>query len=172
MGERAVAVAIVATLAIGGCGGGDSSHNDQTQAAVPATSKATTTSEPELAPQGVFVSTGIPGGGVGRVIVNQVGQTLYHFAKDKRNSGKTACYGACTKIWIPYVTRARPRAMLHARASLLGTIKRRDGSTQVTYAGLPVYFYASDGAAQLTGSGKMSFGARWYPLSVSGQDAK
>ncbi len=165
--EIAVLLAFALVALIGsGCG---SSSSDTSS--VEGNPKSTTAEEPEAEqPEGVFVSSGIPG--KDRVVVNAVGMTLYHFEKDKRNSGKTACYGACTKVWDPYLTNGEPQAELYARQDLLGTIKRKDGPTQVTYAGLPVYLYASDGAAKLTGAGKKSFGAYWYPIKMNGEDAR
>lgn len=161
-----LACALVALIG-SGCGGSD---NDSSS--VEGKPRAPTAEAPvqEEQPEGVFVSSGIPG--KDRVVVNAVGMTLYHFEKDKRNSGKTACYGECTKVWDPYLTVGEPQAELYARQDLLGTIKRKDGPTQVTYAGLPVYLYASDGAAKLTGAGKKSFGAYWYPIKMNGEDAR
>lgn len=164
-----VVAAFVAALTLSSCG----SANDERSGDAPtpsAVSEPVTGPEANIQPEGAYVSVGKPGA-VGTVVVSQVGMTLYHFEKDKKNSGKTACYGACVKVWTPYLTYGRPRPELYARGDLLGTIKRRDGSTQVTYAGLPLYLYASDGAAKLTGAGKKSFGAYWHPISVNGEDA-
>lgn len=165
-------IALVAALIPVGCG-----NSDQTTAGSEATGSPgadARAAEPRSAfasGTGSDVSTGIPGS-VGRVVVSQVGMTLYHFEKDQRNSGKTACYGACTKVWTPYLTGGPPQAELYARPQLLGTIKRNDGTRQVTYAGLPLYEYASDPAAATTGVGLKSFGGRWYPVSPNGDEAR
>lgn len=163
---------LLAAFALAGCGGsGDNTGTGEGAQGAASTAAETTKAPTEPEPTGEYVSTGIPGK-VGRVVVSGVGFTLYHFEKDKRNSGKSACYGPCTKVWAPYLTFGSPRAELHARKSLLGTIKRKDGSTQITYAGWPVYTYATDGSARLTGAGLNSFGAYWYPININGQEAR
>jgi predicted lipoprotein with Yx(FWY)xxD motif len=54
-------------------------------------------------------------------------------------------------------------------ASLLNTTTRRDGTTEVTYAGHPLYYFISDKkAGDVTGQGINAFGARWYVVSPSG----
>ena len=80
--------------------------------------------------------------GLGKIIVNGRGRTLYLFEKDKR--GHSACSGACAVYWPPLITHGKPNAMGAAKQSLLGTIKRADGSRQVTYAGHPLYTFLLD----------------------------
>ena len=47
---------------------------------------------------------------------------------------------------------------------------RADGTTQVTYAGHPLYRYAEDTAPGTTrGQGSNAFGAKWYVVAPSGQ---
>ena len=54
-------------------------------------------------------------------------------------------------------------------ASKLGTTKRSDGTTEVTYNGHPLYTFAGDNApGQATGQGSDDFGAEWYVLSAAG----
>src|SRR4051794_18156804 len=65
----------------------------------------------------------------GRVLFDARGRALYLFTADR--NAKTRCYGACAAAWPPFLTRGRPRARKGARASLLGTTRRRDGSRQV-----------------------------------------
>ena len=76
------------------------------------------------------------------------GMTVYTFAKDVANSGTSACTGGCITKW-PALTV--PAGSTPAGGSgvtgKLGTITRSDdGSTQVTYSGLPLYFYSGDKA--------------------------
>jgi predicted lipoprotein with Yx(FWY)xxD motif len=76
------------------------------------------------------------------------GMTVYTFAKDVANSGTSACTGGCITKW-PALTV--PAGSTPAGGSgvtgKLGTITRSDdGSTQVTYNGLPLYFYSGDKA--------------------------
>lgn len=104
---------------------------------------------------------------VGTILVGANGRTLYLFEKDQPN--QSACAGACASAWPIDHTSATPKAGGQVKASLLGTIKRSDGSMQVTYNQHPLYYYAGDTAAgQLNGQGLNAFGAGWDVLSPSG----
>jgi predicted lipoprotein with Yx(FWY)xxD motif len=105
---------------------------------------------------------------LGKVIVNGSGRTLYLFEKDKR--GKSACSGACATYWPPLITHGKPMAAAGAKQALLGTIKRSNGSRQVTYAGHPVYTYLLDTKrGQTRGEGSKLFGAGWDALTPGGK---
>ena len=104
---------------------------------------------------------------LGKVIANAKGRTLYLFRGD--SGTKSACYGRCAQYWPPLLTTGKPVAAGGALASLLGTAKRKDGTTQVTYKGHPLYTFAEDKqAGQTTGEGSDGFGAHWYALAPSG----
>jgi predicted lipoprotein with Yx(FWY)xxD motif len=106
--------------------------------------------------------------GLGRVIVDGRGRTLYLFEKDKR--GHSACSGTCAAYWPPLLTTGKPVAMGGAKASLLGTIRRADGTKQVTFAGHPLYLFSGDSKrGETTGEGLRDFGASWYVLAPSGK---
>jgi len=103
-----------------------------------------------------------------QILVDAKGRTLYLFEKDK--SGKSACYGQCTKYWPPLLTIGKPTAAAGVKASLLGTTRRTNGAMQVTYAHHPLYRYAGDTApGQTTGQGSDNFGAEWYVVAPSGK---
>jgi predicted lipoprotein with Yx(FWY)xxD motif len=80
--------------------------------------------------------------GLGRILVNSSGRTLYLFEKDRK--GMSACTGQCASFWPPLMTKGKPRAIGGAKASLLGTTKRANGRLQVTYNHHPVYTFAED----------------------------
>lgn len=106
--------------------------------------------------------------GLGRIIVNGQGHTLYLFEKDKR--GHSACSGTCATYWPPLVTHGKPIAANGARKALLGTIRRADGSMQVTYAGHPVYRFLLDSKrGQTKGEGLNDFGGGWDALTPAGK---
>jgi predicted lipoprotein with Yx(FWY)xxD motif len=110
--------------------------------------------------------------GVGQVLVDSKGMTLYYFEKDQKGSGQSKCEGACAQAWPPLTTSGKPKAMSGVNASMLGTIQRSDGSTQVTYAGWPLYTFIEDKApGQDNGTDSKAFGASWYPLHPNGQKA-
>lgn len=104
---------------------------------------------------------------LGMILVDGSGRTLYLFEKDQPRV--SACSGACLAAWPVDQTGAAPKAGAGVRAALLGMIKRGDGTTQVTYNGHPLYYYAGDGTAgQVNGEGLASFGAGWYAVSSAG----
>jgi predicted lipoprotein with Yx(FWY)xxD motif len=105
---------------------------------------------------------------LGRVVVDSNGRTLYLFEKDKNR--RSACSGRCAKFWPPLLTHGKPVARAGAKQSLLGTIRRANGSQQVTYAGHPLYRYAQDRKpGQTRGEGSLLFGAGWDALSPAGK---
>ena len=104
---------------------------------------------------------------LGTILVSSDGHTLYLFEKDK--TPKSRCTGACTSAWPPLTTQGKPQAGSGVKASLLSASVRPDGTTQVVYAGHPLYHYDDDHAAgQTEGQGRKEFGAEWYVLSASG----
>jgi predicted lipoprotein with Yx(FWY)xxD motif len=106
-------------------------------------------------------------GDVGTYLVDGSGRTLYLFEKDEH--GRSSCSGACAKAWAPLLTRGRPTAGKGVTASRLGTVKRSDGTLQVTYHKHPLYRFSGDRkAGQATGEGVKAFGAEWYVVSAAG----
>ena len=105
---------------------------------------------------------------LGRVIVDSKGRTLYLFEKD--TSRRSACSGQCAQYWPPLLTHGAPVGHAGVKQSLLGKIRRADGSQQVTYAGHPLYRYVGDSKpGQTNGEGSQEFGAGWDVLSSSGK---
>jgi predicted lipoprotein with Yx(FWY)xxD motif len=107
---------------------------------------------------------------LGRIVVDGQSHTLYLFEKDKR--GKSACSGACATNWPPLLTKGKPKAGAGAKAALLGTTKRADGSTQVTYNKHPLYTFVGDKGKRgaTTGEGLDAFGAKWYVVAAKGTE--
>lgn len=105
---------------------------------------------------------------LGQILVDGNGRTLYLFEKD--TSSSSTCYGDCAKYWPPLLTSGAPKAGVGVTASLLGTTKRSDGTTEVTYAGHPLYYVVTDhNPGDATGQGVNNFGAPW---DVVGPDGK
>ena len=180
------ALALIAAMLIAGCGGGSSSSTT-TEASEPAAeteaaSEAKAEEEPakeeaaakpaaEAQPEGepTPISLGAASG-VGKVLVDSEGMTLYYFQKDQKGSGKSKCEGACAEAWPPLTTEGEPEAMKGVKASMLGTIEREDGTTQVTYAGWPLYTFVEDQKpGEDNGTDSKAFGASWYPLHSNGK---
>lgn len=116
----------------------------------PSSATPTTPSANPTAPQPPSAVTTITlnnsGGGVfGSYLSGSNGMTLYQSTKDANNVSN--CTGACATAWPPYTVSAATAASLTSDPGIAGkiaTIRRADGSLQVTYRGLPLYFYAGD----------------------------
>jgi len=110
---------------------------------------------------------GVRSSGLGHVVVNGSGRTLYIFEKD--SNGMSACNGACAAYWPPLVSTGKPVALAGVDQSLVGTTKRADGQEQVTYNGWPVYTFIGDKQpGQTSGEGLTDFGAGWDALTPAG----
>jgi predicted lipoprotein with Yx(FWY)xxD motif len=104
---------------------------------------------------------------LGMILVDGSGRTLYLFEKDQPN--QSACADACAAAWPVDQTSGTPKSGSGVTASMLGTIKRSDNTTQVTYNQHPLYYYSGDsGAGQHNGQGVDAFGAKWYVVTPAG----
>ena len=113
------------------------------------------------------VKVAVASSGLGRVLVDGRGRTLYLFEKDKL--GKSACTGQCASFWPPLIASGKPLATAGAKASLLGTTKRGDGRLQVTYNHHPLHTFVKDARkGQTNGEEVDAFGAEWYAVSAAG----
>jgi predicted lipoprotein with Yx(FWY)xxD motif len=109
----------------------------------------------------------------GAYLTDMVGRPVYLFTADKQGNGEgkatSNCYDACEKAWPPVTTEGKPQAGTKAQASLLSTMQRRDGRTQVTYNGWPLYYFTQDQPqGQPAGQHVQSFGGEWYLVQPQG----
>lgn len=168
----AIAVlAVGALLAIAGCGGSSSSSGEGGAYGSGGETSAAKSEAASSETGGDGVVAAAKSSKLGTtILVDSKGFTLYDFHKDKGT--KSACYGACAGVWPPLTTSGAPQAMKGAEASKLGTTKRSDGTVQVTYAGHPLYTYAADTKpGDVKGNDFSSYGAQWYALMPSGEEA-
>jgi predicted lipoprotein with Yx(FWY)xxD motif len=164
-------LAIAAALAIAGCGG---SSDGETGGGLYGGKEggATSTAEsPPGAESGAAVLTVASAPKVGAILVDSKGFTVYDFHKDKGTT--SSCYGACAEGWPPVLTEGAPSSGEGAMAGELGTTQRKDGTTQVTYAGHPLYTFAGDSKpGEANGNDVDAFGAEWYALKGNGEEAE
>ena len=145
------------------CGGGSGSAN--TAAAPPSSSSAS--SAPAASPAGSAVTVSTHSGAYGTYLSDGSGKTLYLFEPDK--NGSSTCYGECAKFWPPLTSSAAAMGTGGVTQSMLGTTKRTDGTTQVTYSGHPLYYFAEDkSAGDAKGQGLNLSGGLWYLVSTNG----
>jgi predicted lipoprotein with Yx(FWY)xxD motif len=166
-------LALAAVLAIAGCGSSsDSSSSGGAYGGKGGSATETAAAKsPPGAESGAAVLTVASAPKVGAILVDAKGFTVYDFHKDKGTT--SSCYGGCAGVWPPVLSEGAPTAGEGATASKLGTTKRKDGTTQVTYAGHPLYTYVADKKpGEANGNDFSSFGAQWYALKGSGEEAE
>lgn len=105
----------------------------------------------------------------GEILYDASGQAIYLF--DAEQSDRPECYDACAEAWPPVLTDGTPRETGDVRAKLLGTTRRSDGSTQVTYDGHPLYFYADEGKYEVLCHDVEGFGGTWLAVQPGGGPA-
>ncbi|HTZ07468.1 MAG TPA: hypothetical protein VMB72_00255 [Acidimicrobiales bacterium] len=181
-GLAAAVVGPVAVL-VAACG-----TSSPTASGTSTTGASTTAAPTTTAAAAGGTSTSAPGGstpfyevktgqvkGLGTVLVDGQGMTLYMFEPDKQ-SGQSTCYGTCAQGWPPLILPvgvSAPVAGPGVQASLLGTTHRTDGQTELTYDKWPLYTWVNDSQpGQATGQGLNNLGGLWYVLSPSGQVVK
>jgi predicted lipoprotein with Yx(FWY)xxD motif len=105
---------------------------------------------------------------LGTILVDQDGKTLYLFEADSTN--KSNCSGSCLSLWPPLMASGKATAGSGVTAGMIGTAT---GSSQVTYAGHPLYWFSGDTkAGDTNGEGLNDFGGEWYAISPAGTAVK
>ena len=147
-----VLVALVATA----CSSGAATATPT--ASLAAAASVSATSSPTTAPPVASSGGGSPAAAspaTGSVVVNMAtttlgpvltaanGLTLYVHAGDTGTS--STCTGGCATAWPPLAVAAGGSATAGPGVTgTLGTLTRADGTTQVTYKGLPLYGWMND----------------------------
>jgi predicted lipoprotein with Yx(FWY)xxD motif len=111
--------------------------------------------------------------GLGPVLVNAQGRTLYVFVPD--NHQKVTCVGACASVWPPVKLAAGAKAVGSGavKASLIGSDPDPDGGRVVTYAGWPLYLYVADTTPGTDAGQALNLnGGLWYVISPAGKVIK
>ena len=99
----------------------------------------------------------------GEILVDQEGFSLYLFVPD--GQGESTCYDDCEANWPPLTGEAE--AGEGVDAALLGSTERTDGTTQATYDGWPLYYFANDAApGDVNGQGVNDV---WFLVSPTGE---
>ena len=149
---------VAAGLLLAACGGGTGYGSASGSSNAPETTQAA------QGPGGQSVHTGKTD--FGKVLVASNGKTLYAFAAD--SPGKSNCTDTCLQYW-PAAKASGTVSHSSDVTAKLATIKRSDGTTQLTVNGWPVYTYAADsGPGQTTGQGENLSGGRWWVIAPSG----
>jgi predicted lipoprotein with Yx(FWY)xxD motif len=148
MRSKILIVAPLLLVLVAGCSSSGASPSVASQA--PASQAPASQAPASVAPSAAAGSTveATPVGSIGTVLVAGSNKmTVYIFTQDVKDSGKSACSGDCLKAWPALTVPAggTPTGGTGVTGTL-GTITRDDGTLQVTYNGLPLYFFANDKA--------------------------
>jgi predicted lipoprotein with Yx(FWY)xxD motif len=166
-----------------GCGGDDEASKPPGKAAAPPTT--TSADEPPAPNEDLIALAQRPEGeeglrvparrarivaeesDYGRVLFDANGQVIYVFEIDGPNQSN--CTSAeCAEAWPPVLTEEEPSAGAGIEAELLGTIRRDDGTLQVTYDGRPLYFYEHEGPGEIKCHTVNLHGGLWWVVGPSG----
>jgi predicted lipoprotein with Yx(FWY)xxD motif len=144
------------TVALAACGGNDDERSGTAGTAAPTTAAQ--------AADGTTVA--VASSGLGDILVDADGRTLYAFTKDKGD--QSACSGGCADNW-PALT-GTATAGSGAQASLLSTAMQANGDNQVTYGGRPLYYFAGD--AKPGDTNGQGVGNVWFAVTADGELVK
>jgi predicted lipoprotein with Yx(FWY)xxD motif len=155
-GLIAAAAPLIIAIVVVGCAGSSSSYSSGPNGStVPANDS------------GGAAIVGVGQTSLGPVLVDGSGRTLYLFEKD--TSTASTCDGECATFWPPLVTTGKPLAGDGALASKLGTTKRTDGKTEVSYNGHPLYYYVDeDEPNEVLCQAVYEYGGYWYVIDRKG----
>jgi len=117
----------------------------------PASSPTAATSDAATPPTGGATTVQVAeAGALGTILTDEAGLTLYTNNNDTAGSGASVCEAGCPSVWPPLTVAGEPTKPAEVTGEL-GTILRTDGSTQVTYKGLPLYHFVNDAMPGDTG---------------------
>jgi predicted lipoprotein with Yx(FWY)xxD motif len=168
----APAIILVRALLTAACGSSSSSSTTSSSASTPTTTSPAAGSGTSAGKATVTLSTRtLPG--LGAVLVNSQGRTLYVFAPDQAK--RVTCNGPCASVWPPLTISSgqKPAASGGVKVSLISSDPDPSGGRVIAYSGWPSYVYAVDRApGTALGQAITSSGGRWYVIAPSGQVVK
>jgi predicted lipoprotein with Yx(FWY)xxD motif len=95
------------------------------------------------------------------------GRVLYRFEADEHDPPASLCENDCLQVWPPVLTDGTPPRLDGVDPTLVGTLARPDGTTQVTLGGWPLYRFVDD-----TGPGTTrgeNVGGNWSAIGADGK---
>jgi predicted lipoprotein with Yx(FWY)xxD motif len=192
-----VVAVVILVLAVAACGGADDAEQGQADERASAVTEPTDTEPGEesdgesAAPAGESASAAdarrppgedglrvaakrariiVKESPFGRVLFDANGQVVYVFEIDRANRSNCTSED-CVEAWPPVLTREPPSAGEGADARLLGTIRRSNGSLQVTYNGRPLYFYEHEARGEIKCHNVNLHGGLWWVVTPRGDPA-
>jgi predicted lipoprotein with Yx(FWY)xxD motif len=132
-------------------------------AAAPLPKQPNATAAPSGVTRNALIRKAVPK--MGAIVVNEKGWTLYRFDRDRARPATTNCSGTCAEVWPPVLTSGNPR-LVGIDPALVGTIRRSDGSLQLTLHGWPMYRYIGD--TKVGNWHGQGVGGTWWAFAPNG----
>jgi predicted lipoprotein with Yx(FWY)xxD motif len=146
-----------------GTGGAAPSTAGRGGAAAPLPKQQGNTPAPAGVTRNALIRKAIPK--MGAIVVNEKGWTLYRFDRDAARPARSNCSGTCAEVWPPVLTSGSPR-LVGINPDLVGTIRRTDGSLQLTLHGWPMYRYLGD--TKVGNWHGQGVGGTWWAFAPNG----
>ena len=102
----------------------------------------------------------------GTMLFDGNGQAIYIWELEETSEAE--CYDDCAEAWPPVFTDGAPTAKGDVNSALLGTTQRRDGTTQVTYNGHPLYYYVDEEPGEVKCHNIPTHGGLWWVIKPDG----
>jgi len=153
--------ALAASLLLAACGSSSSSNTTSSAASTQPAAQTSSSSSSAAVVKSASNS-------LGTILVNSQDMTLYHLSGEQ--NGKFICTSsACLGVWHPLI--ASSSGAPSGEVGSLGTVKRPEGTMQVTYKGTPLYTFAQDEqAGETNGQGIKDVGT-WSAVTTSPSSA-
>ncbi|MFI0486688.1 hypothetical protein [Actinomadura sp. 9N215] len=155
MRARIAVLGAIAVIGLAGCGGSEKDPGRSGQG--PAVEKAGEAAGIKVSPSGL-----------GPIITDRSGRSLYAFTKDK--AGTSVCEGECIATWPALAGKAKAALGEGVDRSLVKHSQRSEGTFQATYGDWPLYYYAGDAQpGDLDGQG---VDGEWFVVGANGKLVK
>jgi predicted lipoprotein with Yx(FWY)xxD motif len=174
-------ILILAMTVAAGCAGGSAATptagltaspppaSEPAATGTPAATESPAASEPAASPSAAAsagaATVQLAETDLGTILVDGAGMTLYLFTPDEQ--GEPTCYDDCAAAWPPLEVEGDPTVGEGLDAAAFDTVERTDGSTQLTFNGWPLYYFANDAApGETNGQGLNEV---WFVLDAEGE---
>ncbi len=149
--------ALAASVLLAACGSSSSSNTTSSAASTQPATQTSSNSSSAVVVKSASSS-------LGTILVDSQGMTLYHLGGEQ--GGKFICTStACLGVWHPLI--APSSGTPSGEGVPLGTVKRPEGTVQVTYKGTPLYTFTGDQqAGETKGQGIKDVGT-WSVITTS-----
>ncbi|MDX8143192.1 hypothetical protein SK854_13780 [Lentzea sp. BCCO 10_0061] len=167
-------VALALLLLTGACSAGGDSQSPESaseQASETPVGPTVGPASSRVLPGDITTLQVVQGASIGDLVADREAYTLYRYEKDVTSPPRSSCNDPeCTLVWPPLLAPVGQFDLKGVDKALVGTMKRDDGTTQVTLAGRPLYRYVDDEqAGDAKGNG---LDGQWFAVAPSGEKAR